>query len=325
MLETPEQHVCVVCSAEGLAVQDCEVTQVRSNVRRFRDQQFAVWRCPRCRSLHARDAVSLDFYYRDYPRFGPEQDAAAVPAYRGQLRRLERAGVTREHHILDYGCGQGGFVRFLQARGFRHVVGYDAYVEAYNDASALRRRYDCVFSQDVLEHVEDPLSLLSQFSGWCKPSGLIVIGTPEASAIDLARAEDFVHPLHMPYHRHIWSAQALRSAAQRLGWELAQYYPTMYGNVLEPGQSTRFCLHYLRSHDDCIDVLTEPLNLRSWKLYTPVSAFWFFFGYFFDRRTDVTFVFRAPASLPAADAEPARQAVSITRPPLPTRVASEHR
>jgi 2-polyprenyl-3-methyl-5-hydroxy-6-metoxy-1,4-benzoquinol methylase len=283
---------CVIC---GTSTGSYESARVRCNVRRFRDESFWVWRCPHCRSIHARDPVNLGHYYRDYPSFGEDVDSRLEPAYAGQLQRLERAGITPAHSILDYGCGSGSFLRFLKRRGYQRAVGYDAYVKGHNDQSVLEARYDCVLAQDLIEHVSDPLAQLRQFTHWTKPSGSLVIGTPEASAIDLSRPEAFVHALHMPYHRHIFSADAMRSAAERCGFSLEQYYPTMYSNTPWPGQNPRFGLHYMRCYDDCVDLVTERPHLNSWRFWTPLTSFWFFCGYWFDRHTDVTYVFRMPA------------------------------
>ncbi len=295
---------CNACDAPPARADACQTAKVRSNIRRFRSEEFVVWRCASCRSLHARDAVPLDAYYRDYPFLKSGPDKQREPVYERLVARLERAGVTRDQRILDFGCGAGSFVRFLRRSGFA-ASGYDAYMEEYADRSVLEQSYDCVFSQDVLEHVEDPRELMRQFARLARPSGLVVIGTPEASAIDLRRSEEFVHALHMPYHRHILSASALRAEAARLGWQLAHYYPTSHGSRLAPGHNPRFGHYYMRCYDDCLDVLTEPLNPSSWKLYTPAAAFWFFFGAFFDRRTDVMFVFRTPP----ADTDPNRDEV----------------
>jgi hypothetical protein len=120
-----------------------------------------------------------------------------------------------------------------------------------------------------------------------------VIGTPDASAIDLGDPEDFVHALHAPYHRHIVASAALGKAAEEAGFLVERFYSTMYANTLVPGQNPRFGLHYLRCHDDCLDLLMEPPKLGR-RLFTPAAAFFMFFGYFFDRHTDVMFALRKP-------------------------------
>jgi 2-polyprenyl-3-methyl-5-hydroxy-6-metoxy-1,4-benzoquinol methylase len=284
---------CVVC---GEARTDaCETATVHSNVRAFKREAFLVWRCSRCHSIHAADAVDLDHYYRGYPVFEAELDWKLSVVYGAMLRRLGRAGLEKQHRILDYGCGKGLLVRFLREQGYAGTAGYDRYGEGFGDPSVLDARYDCIVSQDLIEHVDDPIGLLAQFDALAEPGAIISIGTPDAEALDLRTPERYLHALHLPYHRHILSAKALEQAGQKLGWEVLRYYDTMYNNTLVPTMNPRFVLHYVESHDDVFDLVAEPIKL-SWKLCSPLTPFFALFGYFFDRHTDIQIVFRKPRS-----------------------------
>ena len=64
---------------------------------------------------------------------------------------LER--LTKTHEILDYGCGKGGTVRWLLDKGYS-VVGYEPYVDEYNNTETLNRKYNAIYTQDVLEHID---------------------------------------------------------------------------------------------------------------------------------------------------------------------------
>jgi 2-polyprenyl-3-methyl-5-hydroxy-6-metoxy-1,4-benzoquinol methylase len=264
---------------------------VRCNVRAFRDESFAVWRCKSCGSIHAQDEVDLDRYYRGYPVFLPQLDWKLRVAYGGMLARLSAAGLRKEHRILDYGCGKGLLVSFLRERGYEQTSGWDRYAEGYTDPAVLERRYDCVVTQDVIEHVADPIGLLATLDGLSNPGAIISVGTPDARALDLRAPEDYAHALHLPYHRHILAAPALIAAGEKLGWEVSRYYDTMYNNTLVPTMNPRFVLHYVRCRDDVFDLVAEPVKI-SLKLLTPVTPFFAFFGYFFDRHTDIQVVFR---------------------------------
>jgi 2-polyprenyl-3-methyl-5-hydroxy-6-metoxy-1,4-benzoquinol methylase len=278
-----------VCSAPR--TEQSETAMVRCNVRAFRDERFAVWRCAQCKSIHACDEVDLDRYYRGYPVFAAELDWKLDVVYGNLLRRLQRAGLRPEHRILDYGCGSGLLVRFLQKRGYRSTAGWDRYGEGYTDPSVLTERYDCIVSQDVIEHVADPRALLAQLDAMAEPGAIISIGTPDAAALDLRDPEDFVHALHAPYHRHILSADALKRAGQDRGWVVERYYDTMYNNTLVPTMNPRFVLHYVRARDDVFDLVAEPVQLTA-KMFSPLTPFFALFGYFFDRHTDIQVVFR---------------------------------
>lgn len=283
-------RACIVCGAERAA--GAETASVRSNVRRFRDERFEMWRCAGCRSIHASDEVDLARYYAGYPVFEASLDWKLRVVYANLLQRLVRAGLEPRHRILDYGCGKGLLVRYLRERGFTEAVGYDRWAEGFDDAAVLERRYDCVVSQDVIEHVDDPVALLRRFDALAEPGAIVAVGTPDAAALDLRDPEDFVHALHLPYHRHILSVTALIDHGQRLGWSVEKHYDTMYNNTLVPTMNPRFVLHYVRCHDDVFDLVAEPIQVASLRLWTPVTLFYALFGYFFDRHTDIMVVFR---------------------------------
>ena len=290
---------CNICDRE--CGEDVEQAAVRSNVRKFAHEKFVVWRCPHCLSLHARDEVDLAHYYAHYPlhklqevRQDAKADFMVRAIYRNLLSRLRAAGVQKDHALLDYGCGSGEFLAYLRTQGFTDVAGYDEYSQNYADRRALSRRYDCVMSQDVIEHVPDPHAFVRQMHELTKPGGVVAIGTPNAEALDLKDPERRVHSLHQPYHRHILSKRMLQALGKELGWELLRYYPTACANTLVPGANSAFLSYYFRLFDNNADVVLDPFDASNWKLYTPVSLGHAFFGYFWAADADVMVVFRRP-------------------------------
>lgn len=287
---------CNICERDVTG--DVETASVRSNVRKFAREQFVVWRCPHCKSIHARDAVDLAHYYADYPfhKLGQSKvDWMLTAMYGNAMKRLMRAGIGPEHAILDYGCGGGLLIKFLAARGFVQAQGYDEYSEPYRDASVLKLTYDCVTTQDLIEHVPEPRALARTLDGLARPGGVIVIGTPNAEAIDLAHPETRVHALHQPYHRHILSKTALFALGRDMGWELLHYYPTQYSNTRIPFVNTSFLIHYFRAFDDNVDLAIEPIHLNSWKVWSPATLAHALLGSFWAPETDVAAIFRKPA------------------------------
>jgi 2-polyprenyl-3-methyl-5-hydroxy-6-metoxy-1,4-benzoquinol methylase len=212
--------------------------------------------------------------------------------YRNLRARLSRAGVEREHAILDYGCGSGQFLGFLRDSGYASLAGFDEYSSRYADRAVLTRTYDCVVTQDVIEHVDEPLEMVSTLHELTRPGGVVVIGTPNAEAIDLACPEARVHTLHQPYHRHLLSKTALQALGKDLGWELLRYYPTMYANTSLPFVNTAFINHYFKCFDDCVDIAVEGLRVDSLKLWTPLTLAHGLFGSLWAPECDVMAIFR---------------------------------
>jgi SAM-dependent methyltransferase len=223
--------------------------------------------------------------------------------------------LKRSHRILDYGCGSGVFVQYLRRRGYARAVGYDLYAPSHRDPALLDATYDCIVSQDVIEHVEDPLALLRLFDRIAAPGAIVSIGTPNAEAIDLDRPDDFVHTLHQPYHQCILSKGALLTAGQSLGWRLDRYYPKQYSNLLLPGLNQRFFLQYVKCFDDTMDVVFERPSFK-WALLSPRMLLLAFFGWFFSFELDVMALFRRPeVHGPAYVHDAATTCASVTHGP----------
>lgn len=282
------EYKCCICGYSHQQVDSPELASVRCNVRHYAGQRFSLWRCGRCSSIHAGQDVDLDDYYSHYPFFAQKLDWALRAGYLGLLRRARRAGMRQNHHILDFGCGSGLLVRFLRERGFE-AGGYDPYSSDHGDPAALEKKYDVVIAQDVVEHAPEPLKIMETLDSLARPGGLVIIGTPNAAGICLADPEKFVHPLHQPYHRHIFSIGALCDTAAGLGWRTVRTYSTPYTNM--PLLSLPFLHHYMRSADGTIDVLFER-TFRPKLWLDPRTYFYLLFGYFLCDDADIVAVFR---------------------------------
>lgn len=286
---------CNVCGAA--ATEPIERGEARSNVRKFSSERFGVWRCAACKSIHASEEVDLAHYYADYPFHklaSIKADWMLRAMYRNLLMRLRKADVDEESSVLDFGCGSGQFLSFLREGGFSELAGFDEYSENYADRTALAQQYDCVMTQDVIEHVPEPLALVKTLHDLTKPGGVIVIGTPNAEAIDLANTEPRVHTLHQPYHRHILSKQALVTLGKELGWKVRAYYPSMYANTRIPFVNSAFVAHYFKCCDNNCDLAVEPIKTDNWKLYSPATLAHALFGSFYAPECDVMAIFQRP-------------------------------
>lgn len=219
------------------------------------------------------------------------------------------------HRVLDFGCGGGLFVDHLRRHGYHRAVGYDAYSDRFNDRSLLDTAYDCVFSQDVLEHVTDPWQFLNELSELAGPGALIAIGTPNAAAIDLAEPEASLHALHQPYHRTIFSRGALLGAASELAWDLVAYHPEPYADTWIPFLNARTWFRYSIAHDNTIDLAFEPPRLAR-GLLRPGLLLDALFGAWRPRELDIMAIFRRPA-VPLSRSGPARTGGSEFMPLRP--------
>ena len=133
---------------------------------------------------------------------------------------------TAGQRVLDMACGEG-YGSALIARGVpghggaRSVVGVDANPEAHEHARlryvaphlrfdrALVETYmpadgelfDAVVFLQTIEHVQDPVQVLSHFAELLAPGGVVYVSTPNLLTLAPAGAEKSSNPWHLKEYR----------------------------------------------------------------------------------------------------------------------------
>ncbi len=286
---------CSVCGRQRAPTDQHAL--VPCHVRAFRGQQFQLWRCACCNTLHCAERVDLPSYYAKYPFARAKLTRPFRIFYRNLLSRLTRHGFNPDRSLLDYGCGQGLFLRYLARAGFRRAVGYDPYADpaGWGNAAVLKQApFDFILLQDVLEHVEEPQRLLAQLDSYLAPNGLLVVGTPNAERIRLDRAPRFLNELHAPYHLHIYGRQTVEAWGLALGLQAVDFWDRAYHDTLWPGLNTRAGKAYQSLVDGTLDAALERIDVRR-AMASPRFWWWSLAGYWLSQRADMTVVFRKPA------------------------------
>jgi len=290
--EMDERAACDLCG-RGTFAEATDIGRVRSNVREFRDETFTVWRCNACGSIHSLEQIDYARYYANYPLQRQKLDWFARTLFASRLRILLRAGFERHHSLLDYGCGNGAFVRFLIERGYRLAVGYDPYSQGNCDRSVLDRPYDFVAAQDVIEHVPDPKALVCDLSRLvARPGGVLALGTPNADHIDLHRGLDAVGQLHQPHHRHIFSEKQLRAVVEEARLRVDRVFRRFYVDTPLPFANSRFLFRYMEAIDGTVDAGFDPIALRR-VLTSPRLLFFGLLGGWLPPKKDMLVIARA--------------------------------
>jgi len=282
---------CNVCDGRGKFEAAQDFRDVACNVRAFQHEAFTVWRCPSCGSLHCKQAIDPDKYYRNYPVKSHKLDFWTRAAYANYLHRLTNVKVDKNASVLDYGCGPGLLVEFLKQSGFCDVSGYDAHVPKFSDKAVLDRTYDLIIAQDVIEHVENPREWLESLVQQLNSDGVLCIGTPNASGINLSEADTFSLSLHQPYHRHLLSDRALIAIAEKAKLDVIARHDRFYYDTLYPTVNYRFLRTYVRRAGNFLDAAFEKPHIAM-VLISPKLWFFALFGFFFPPRSEMMILFR---------------------------------
>ena len=251
---------CQVCEEGGRFEHARDVGRIRSNVRKFQKEAFTVWRCPSCGSLHSLEDIDYERYYNGYPMQRQKPDFFTRRLFAARLRQLTARGFEKNCSLIDYGCGNGGFVKWLREKGYARVAGYDPYCEPFADKTPLNETYDFLISQDVLEHAPDPRAMLDGMLRCVGPCGVAVLGSPCADRIRLNDPLDEAGPLHQPYHRHILAQAQLIRLLDMRGFDVFDTETRWYLDTWIPFLNSTFLFQYVLATGGAEDVFFEPIR-----------------------------------------------------------------
>jgi SAM-dependent methyltransferase len=210
----------------------CRTPAPKVGVKRgqWRSQDYELYRCPHCSfafvgnpSTDYDQIYTLDYYkgkgadpLTDY--FGElEQPQRSIRCYewRGIAAIISQLQpLTSDTKWLDFGCGNGGLVRWVKSHQGCNIVGFDEGAIAdlarsqaipILTAEALATQancYDVITAIEVLEHVEDPIGTLKQIFNLLKPGGVFFYTTGNAKPYrDRLAAWGYVLPeIHISFY-----------------------------------------------------------------------------------------------------------------------------
>jgi SAM-dependent methyltransferase len=210
----------------------------------------------------------------------PRPDADALPryypsAYGGLFRELDnearqriasgahvfRAARIRRHSpcgsLFDVGCGSGFFMEYMRRNGW-NVAGIDnsaAHIAFARDRLHLSDarpgswpappvsvdRHDVVTMFHVLEHMIDPVRAIKAAHALLKPSGLLVIETPNIRSWPARLFGRHWVTLDAPRHLVLFSLSSLRRCLDQAGFKVVEL-TTCSLSTMEYSESLRYAL-----------------------------------------------------------------------------------
>jgi SAM-dependent methyltransferase len=160
---------------------------------RWEGREYLYWRCGSCACafvhplpsdaefgrMYAQSAYH-DTYYEEVVEESP---TSLLP----RMRSLLEPGAR----LLDFGCGNGTFMRAASRQGFRcegvelektarerAASNSGCPVHALDEVKAAERRYEIIYMGDVLEHLPAPAAMLKALEPLLAPGGVFFIEGP---------------------------------------------------------------------------------------------------------------------------------------------------
>lgn len=224
---------------KGRVRRSCWCGGKRARVRarfRFGADRFTLVRCERCgvEALHPTPppGVLAKYYATEYYGASPKKfigPIARLVAWfqEGRARMVARA-IPAGGRVLDIGCGNGGFLGQMRARGFavegtewtresaaRVAGGITVHVGDLLELDLPRGSYDAITLWHVFEHLAQPEETLRRIHGLLRPGGVLFLSMPNHESWQAALCGAGWFHLDPPRHLHGFGVRSLGALLRR--------------------------------------------------------------------------------------------------------------
>jgi SAM-dependent methyltransferase len=204
--DTPADSACWVCGAGRLAIfrESTIDRELSPDDLRITDDRYGttvrLFRCEHCGFIFA-DREQVRALVSLYQRLEDPDYEATADARRVQMQRILDATLRlkpQARTLLDIGAGIGLLVHEAAKRGLaaegiepsewavrvgRERFGATLHAGVFPHAATRGRPFDIIALVDVIEHVNDPVGLLTAIRDQLAPGGLSIIITPDIASL----------------------------------------------------------------------------------------------------------------------------------------------
>jgi SAM-dependent methyltransferase len=221
----------------------------------YPDESYYAYRKPAAYSLFARRGLLASLWYAlkrsvlaqrfDYRHLAPRRMPAApawipLPSWLRERLTYELSVLLHPFipggSLLEVGCGAGMYLDLMRALGWPRVVGVDFSARAVSQARDVLGlevycgelhdqrfppdSFDAVSLSHTLEHVADPVGLLSEIRRVLKPGGRLAVIVPNGESLASRVFREHCLLIDTPRHLVIFTKRSLALAFGRAGLDL---------------------------------------------------------------------------------------------------------
>lgn len=138
--------------------------------------------------------------------------------------------------VLDYGCGTGAFLHYIQKRNWQ-IAGVEpsesaakkarelTQTEIYHELKQVNDRFDVITLWHVLEHVHNLNEKLIEIKEHLEKDGILLVAVPNYKSLDAQKYGAFWAGFDVP--RHLWhfSDSTMRTLLEKNGFRLIETVP----------------------------------------------------------------------------------------------------
>jgi SAM-dependent methyltransferase len=239
---------CNLCGSDNY-----RVIYSMPDARYFLDDWFNVVECVNCGLgfVNPRPTISeISGYYPShfYDDFDHNRDYH-LTRYSAEAKFLPPIASGEQRLLLDLGCANGDFPRFMQQLGWevegvevspnaKPISDFKVYKEEFKSIPVYGPRYDAITAWAVMEHVHDPMAYFKKASQLLKFGGLFIFLVTNFKSI----SSRFLFLEDIPRHLYFFTEETVREYLANCGFDLIQ---VDYSNKIYSMRPVNFLRYYL--------------------------------------------------------------------------------
>jgi 2-polyprenyl-3-methyl-5-hydroxy-6-metoxy-1,4-benzoquinol methylase len=237
-LEKPDAD-CKICGARQWDLLYCGPVRA-GKFGEVTSKPQAVWKCRGCEAGFL-EGFTLDYETGEYRRLVEGEDSIDHFYQIHDSEQLEKINVVgtgnlRKKIIADIGCGAGSFLDLIKGYSSATIAiepqqnyhpalrdkGHRVYSYCEDLLQEWRKKIDLIVCFSVIEHLDDPVSLMSQARGLVNSHGRVLISTPNGNDWLLNLLPDaYSRFFYRTAHKWYFREESLKKLAQIAGFSKA--------------------------------------------------------------------------------------------------------
>lgn len=146
--------------------------------------------------------------------------------------------IKRGSKVLDYGCGAGEFVRYIEndfetfgfepdADARKAAQGKISKATILNDINFIENKsLDAITLWHVFEHIENQDEMLELFNSKLKDKGLLIIAVPNPTSYDAQHYKEYWAAYDVPRHIYHFSKKGMENLiSKKPNWKMRKIKP----------------------------------------------------------------------------------------------------
>ena len=214
---------------------------------------FNVVKCDKCGFIYLNpqpdDKMLSKFYVFDY--YGNQSFFHKIFVFINQFIIKNKADLIlkkKKGKILDVGCGDGDFLKFMKDHGWgtygiepsssgaklaKGKLNGKIYNTVLEKAKFPNNFFDAVTIWHVLEHVDNPGKMIKEVERIMKRNGLLIIAVPNIGSIQAKIGGKKWFHLDVPRHLHHFSTKTLKALMKSNGFKVdkVQHFSFVYNLI----------------------------------------------------------------------------------------------